>query len=454
MLKKKFLLNKNTMKLSIILCLLILLSLSYGECFSQNHVIELPLSEEKGYSVFYPSFARKSPEISKEKNSVTFKLKEELSGIPAKFINIKRFHIIFNEKQYYYQKYLNQEISKEEYEQFKKWHKLEEPSEEDAAKKLNKISIYLLAGEDKTGNSVWMADTNMDNDFSDEKIQPLIKTEENPNTYKAIANNAVDVTFQMLEKGHIVENSCRLAFVDIPGHGYYFNNPTHYTAEISLGDQAYELKINRDHFLFFGPEYNHSEILIMADSLKGKLVKTGSELTVAENQYFTLNDNTFQYLGIDLKQNIAKVRRINMEMKDLRSAQMGSVLPQFTGEDFMTGQDITTDQFQGKLVYLDFWATWCSPCIAEFPKLKDLVKEYGKDQFEIIGIIGHSQPEAIKKVIERYEVTWKQIHSDEIVNQYQVNSYPSTFLISPEGKIIAINLRGEALEKKLAELIR
>ncbi|WP_407654614.1 TlpA family protein disulfide reductase [Catalinimonas niigatensis] len=119
----------------------------------------------------------------------------------------------------------------------------------------------------------------------------------------------------------------------------------------------------------------------------------------------------------------------------------------------MTDREVSTSQF-GKFIYLDFWATWCGPCIKEFPRLKKLSEQYNKDKFEIIGIVGASKSDAIKKVIEKRGVNWRQIHSDKIVDKYQIREYPTTFLISPDGKIIGKNIRGEELEKRLAELIQ
>jgi peroxiredoxin len=79
-----------------------------------------------------------------------------------------------------------------------------------------------------------------------------------------------------------------------------------------------------------------------------------------------------------------------------------------------------------------------------------------KSKIDIIGIVAESPSDALEKMIDQYGITWTQILSDEtnaIKQKYGIHSYPTTFLIDPEGIIIAKNLRGEALENKINELL-
>lgn len=433
------------MKLQQACYLLIGLSI-YGKCFSQDSIMELPISSVKGYSLFHPYFAGKAEEPSEND------FKKELIGIPSKLKNLKRFHIIFNEKQFYYQEYLSKNISDERYKILRDFAKIE-PNEEEYVKSLIKASVYVVVGEDETGNQVWMADTDIDLDFSDEVVRPLLKYGSDADAYKAIADNAVEIKAQIVEKGKVIPASSQLAFVEGQEAGsYLFNHPTHYTADLKVDEQTYELKINRQNFLFFRPEETTSEMMVLTDSIVGKLIEPGAG--ISDGQYFSIGSNSFQYLGMDVRRNVVKVKRAGEINEDLQSAQVGLTLPQFSGVDFMTGQQISTSEFKGKYIYIDFWATWCGPCIKEFPRLKQLDGLYSKDKFEIIGIVGASEEDAIRKVIQKRGLSWKQIHSDEIVDLYQVKVYPTTFLISPDGKIIDKDLRGEKLEKRLEELIQ
>lgn len=113
----------------------------------------------------------------------------------------------------------------------------------------------------------------------------------------------------------------------------------------------------------------------------------------------------------------------------------------------------------GKWVLIDFWATWCGPCKREIPHLSEAYKEFHGKGFEIYGVSLDSDAEAWKSYVADHEMNWVNVlgtENDEAraqIELYAVQSIPSNFLISPEGIIVATNLRGEAVREKLAEVL-
>ena len=137
--------------------------------------------------------------------------------------------------------------------------------------------------------------------------------------------------------------------------------------------------------------------------------------------------------------------------------------PNFVGQlamDFdvtdLNGQPLSLAQFQGKVVLLDFWATWCPPCRAEMPNVKRTYAKYKNQNFEIIGISLDRAKSALKSYIAKEGITWPQYYDNggRISDMYQVRSIPSTFLIDGEGVIRMTNLRGSALESGVAQLVQ
>lgn len=108
---------------------------------------------------------------------------------------------------------------------------------------------------------------------------------------------------------------------------------------------------------------------------------------------------------------------------------------------------------KGKYVLVDFWASWCGPCRGETPNLKELYQKYKGDKFEIVGVVVWDKIENTQKAIEEDKMTWPQIlDAQEIPTKlYGINGIPHIMLIGPDGTIIARNLRGDQMKKKVAE---
>jgi thiol-disulfide isomerase/thioredoxin len=114
---------------------------------------------------------------------------------------------------------------------------------------------------------------------------------------------------------------------------------------------------------------------------------------------------------------------------------------------------------KGKYVLLDFWASWCGPCRAENPKIVALYNEYKNKGFEIVGISLDDNKDAWLKGIKDDGITWPQMSDlkgwqSEATFKYRVQGIPYTVLLDKEGKVIATDLRGEALKDKIKSLIQ
>lgn len=152
----------------------------------------------------------------------------------------------------------------------------------------------------------------------------------------------------------------------------------------------------------------------------------------------------------------AQVQSLSKTLKALETTAEGMMFTDFTIPD-SNGKSESFSEFigKGKYVLVDFWASWCGPCRAEVPNLKDVYKKFNGKDFTILGVAVWDEPAETIKAEKELELPWHSIINAQKVptDIYGINGIPHIILFGPDGTIVARGLRGEAIGKKVAEVL-
>lgn len=177
----------------------------------------------------------------------------------------------------------------------------------------------------------------------------------------------------------------------------------------------------------------------------------GGQLTQAEEVA-----PLFKSLTPALKNTVAG-KAYAAELAVLERSATGQTVQSFTMAD-TSGKPVEWTVFKGKYVLIDFWASWCGPCRKDNPNLLKTYQAFKSKNFEILGVSLDDKKEPWLKAIRDDKLTWTQLSDlkgwrNELAQAYGIGAIPQNLLISPEGKILARNLHGEALSGKLEQLL-
>lgn len=150
-------------------------------------------------------------------------------------------------------------------------------------------------------------------------------------------------------------------------------------------------------------------------------------------------------------------KEFSKSLDDRRVTAIGTTAPPFSLPT-PEGKKLSPSDFAGKILVMDFWASWCGPCRKNNPELVSIYKKYNGQDVEFLGVSLDKEREPWLAAIKADNLTWPQVSDlkfwdSEAAQAYQIKQIPTLIIVGRDGKIVAKNLEGEALDKKLKQLI-
>ena len=169
-----------------------------------------------------------------------------------------------------------------------------------------------------------------------------------------------------------------------------------------------------------------------------------------------MGQGTLEEQGVDHPRITA--RRTAQRMLE-RFSLIGKLAPHFELKT-LDGEKVSPRDFKGKVLLVDFWATWCPPCLEELPNVKETYEKYHAKGFEILGLSVDEDKGTLAAFVKEHKLPWKQVFlgvgsekSEELGELYKVVGIPATFLIDRGGIVRALDLRGKALQLETSKLM-
>lgn len=280
------------------------------------------------------------------------------------------------------------------------------------------------------------------------KANPLLARVVAINTYVSYPNNSTGYNDELAYFANEFFH-----FVDFKDAGYngmpwVYENFSAYAQTLGgVGLPPTEIKKYLDQMLAKFPEGSGAQQMAMAGVMAGlQKQKSAGYMEYAQ-----------RFIKTYAEKSPKAVAAVQEELNRAMRLMTGAVAPDFA-QATPEGKDLKLSDMRGKYVLIDFWASWCGPCRQENPNVVRMYQQYKDKGFDILSVSLDSARDRWLQAIEADKLTWKHVSdlkgwSNEVAQMYEVQGIPKTFLIDPQGKIIATDLRGPTLEAKLKELL-
>ena len=356
---------------------------------------------------------------------------ENLSGIPKDWNEYYRKEILFQRNQFIFQNYKQGRISDSTFTKLLEEKGMDTIIDKYSTTPIACFSTMIYRARDN-GKVEYMVDTDADGDFSDEEVFKPLKgaaVKRMESTIKEVPY----IQYELFVNNSVVRDSIPFMtfFNESEKHGKYLSYTFPIYAEGSFGEETFFVSPSKVDFSRF-TVITRRQLNSRSNTREWEKAKKGDRVNYFSDWY---EIDYFDRASMELV-----LERVNTATDSI-SPTVGFYAPDFEFEVMNSGNELKLSDLKGKYVLLDFWGTWCGPCVKGIPDLVKLHEEFKKKQFEIVSIAVKSERQAFDELIEEHGMNW--LHAWQansrggMVQLYNINAFPTFILIDPEGKIVS-----------------
>ncbi|TVZ55683.1 thiol-disulfide isomerase/thioredoxin [Lutibacter sp. Hel_I_33_5] len=383
----------------------------------ETNIIHLKLREVNNFGSFKKSFSMLLKSSSE-------KAEKESKGIPKdwKEFYIKRIWI--DAFQVVYQDFIKKNLDESKFnDKYKTW--IKNPNQRKLSKKSINSYVNIIFRENKNGEVEYILDTNNNKDFSDEEIRIPLKVSDNFN-YSISAKKSPFVDYQLSTNNGILKEKVKVLVLLNSNKDLMYGFP-----------QIFETS-----FLNRKIQVSHGFSNVTFDEKSVFMIENKKE-EINIHEIVKIDDFMYKNLGVNINTKTLILERIPRD-KELFSTNVGFKAIPFKIKKMNSKDSISILNYRGKFIYIDFWGTWCAPCLMEIPTIEYAYEETSRSDIEFLGIAVHDTKEKVKSFNLIYP-QFLESDSKNLKEKYNIIKYPTTFLIDRKGKIVAKDLKGEKL---------
>ncbi len=398
-----------------------------------------------------------------------FKAYPQIKNKPA-LDSLVEYLYVLDQPQFYFQNYVAGIYSKEFI--IKKMGHLKYELADTVKLSRKPLLCYMavIGGFNANHQPVYMVDANNNGDYADDKQIPVLSRIMDEDQMVA-SSQSIDITY--MYKGKVKGGIKRI------------------TAQAAVYDKKFALSFSFPEFNYLKFDYKGKKYIAISQPKNYEPFYTivpdrpyftglGKSKGVKDGQFIKIGDDTFglssvadngnelTLIGDDISGfksdntvNATYAAGKARSTENVVSRQTGFKAPEIKGlnvnPNSKLGTAISLAKLKGKYVFIDIWSTTCGPCIEEFANIRKVYDMYKNKNFEIIGVVDERSQNATAKLLKQHNVNWPNIiigQSGTVIKGYEdIDAYPTTYLIDPTGKIIAVDMRHEALMNKLKTLL-